>query len=201
MWAAFNGFIADTSRISFQNAAFALIWIAVWFTRSKEDLSRWGDLYLFIFFQIWSKKAFIFSQLTPIRYAIATIFTILVSCILLLTSIALSRNLRSHRLVKWNNIDCTKPLILRCRTSHTRMFPKRHTFSYRYLQVSVPVGFNGSCSRLLSVGQDSTPALFRVDARDYLIRDSKRATLEGKLEEYLESQVGVSLLIYIIYAQ
>jgi hypothetical protein len=181
--------LRTNAEIHANHAASTIIWIALWSGRPKDDVSGWEDLYLFILFQIWSTRWAIFTLLRPILHA-AAVFAISVAIfVVLLTSIALSRSLRSHRLEKWDSVDSTKPLIIRCRTTHSRMFPKRHTFSYRYLQVSVPVSFTGSCSRFLSVGQSSTYALFHVDASDYLIRGSKNKTLQGKLTEYLESQV------------
>lgn len=96
-----------------------------------------------------------------------------------------------------------KPLIFPCRTSHTRMFPKIHSFSYSYLFVGIPVGWQGSLGRLISAdleghstGIETSKAYrqrqnswFTVEAADYLNRGSQARGLKGKLDDYLKSQV------------
>ena len=91
-----------------------------------------------------------------------------------------------------------KPVIFPCRTSHTRLFPKKHSFSYSYLFVGIPVGWRGSVSTVLSadlktvhwsLGQLEN-GWFNVDSADYLARGENLHGLQGKLDEYLESQVG-----------
>jgi hypothetical protein len=37
------------------------------------------------------------------------------------------------------------------KTSHTRLFPKKYTFSYSYLLVGIPVGWKGSVGGMLAV--------------------------------------------------
>ncbi|KAK3301355.1 uncharacterized protein B0H64DRAFT_370485 [Chaetomium fimeti] len=76
-----------------------------------------------------------------------------------------------------------KVLLFPCWTSHSRLFPKKHSFSYPYLLVGIPVGFEGS------VGW------FTIDAGDYLERGKSELGLRGKLDEYLWSQ-GVNPTIY-----
>jgi hypothetical protein len=97
-----------------------------------------------------------------------------------------------------------KPLIFPCRTSHTRMFPKTHSFSYSYLYVGIPVGWRGSSGALLSVGSEAflsdheqpehgpqtTKSWFHIEASDYLNRGDHGLGLKGKLHTYLNSQVG-----------
>ena len=97
-----------------------------------------------------------------------------------------------------------KPLIFPCRTSHTRMFPQKHSFSYSYLLVGIPIGFQGSSGSLLTPGRKEflnesketkhTPKKarlwFRVEAADYLSRGNHTLSLEGKLHAYLRSQVS-----------
>lgn len=87
-----------------------------------------------------------------------------------------------------------KPVIFPCRTSHTRLFPKKHSFSYSYLFVGIPVGWRGYISTVLSAdlktlrGQPGN-GWFDVDSADYLARGENPHGLQGKLDEYLESQV------------
>lgn len=96
-----------------------------------------------------------------------------------------------------------KPLIFPCRTSHTRMFPKKHSFSYSYLFVGIPVGWHGSLGSFLSAdcegchtetekiksSQPQQHSWFNVEAADYLERGSHRLGLKGKLDLFLKSQV------------
>lgn len=93
-----------------------------------------------------------------------------------------------------------KPVMFPCRTSHTRLFPKKHSFSYSYLFVGIPVGWRGYVSTILSADLESLPwkngaprnGWFNVDSADYLARGKNPHGLQGKLDDYLETQVGVS---------
>ena len=98
-----------------------------------------------------------------------------------------------------------KPMMFRCRTSHTRLFPKKHNFSYSYLWVGVPVGWKGSVGGLLSSDDpretDSSPwymrlcflrrggTWFTVNGDEYLGRGHVDGGLEEKLQNFLQSQV------------
>jgi hypothetical protein len=98
-----------------------------------------------------------------------------------------------------------KPMIFPCRTSHTRVFPKVHSFSYSYLWVGIPVGWKGSVGGMLS-SDASKPyypwylrlwslrpgsAWHTVDGDDYLERGHVGGGLQEKLHNYLHSQVCV----------
>lgn len=96
-----------------------------------------------------------------------------------------------------------KPMIFPCRTTHRRLFPKKHSFSYSYLLVGIPIGWKGlaggmiACDmeknpipwyrRLLSLGPGS--AWYTVNGDDYLARGHVGGGLRGKLDAYLLSQV------------
>jgi len=82
----------------------------------------------------------------------------------------------------------TKPLILPCRTTHSRMFPKKHSFSYSYLFVGIPVGWSGCAGSLLSADGTKKRGWFHVDPTDFLARGDGHLGLRGKLDMYLESQ-------------
>lgn len=82
----------------------------------------------------------------------------------------------------------TKPLILPCRTTHSRMFPKKHSFSYSYLFVGMPVGWSGCYGSLLSADASQKRGWFHVDPADFLARGDGHLGLRGKLDAYLESQ-------------
>ncbi|KAL8852252.1 MAG: hypothetical protein Q9221_002854 [Calogaya cf. arnoldii] len=90
-----------------------------------------------------------------------------------------------------------KPLLFPARTTHTRFFPQKHSFSYSYLLVGVPVGWRGALRSYLAVDLpfDSSPSWtgfmnswFSVNADDYLERGSESLGLQGKLHSYLRSQ-------------
>ena len=92
-----------------------------------------------------------------------------------------------------------KPVIFPCRTSHTRLFPKKHSFSYSYLFVGIPVGWRGYINTILSADLKTLPwsreppadCWFNVDSSDYLARGENMHGLRGKLDDYLESQVSL----------
>lgn len=100
-----------------------------------------------------------------------------------------------------------KVLIFPSRTTHMRLFPKKHHFSYSYLVVGIPVGWEGSIAGLLSVGVEASWGLsswftpsswlqkgwFTVDVRDFFERGHSSTGLRGKLETYLKTQVWTQL--------
>jgi DUF1365 family protein len=82
------------------------------------------------------------------------------------------------------------PLLVPSKTTHSRMFPQKHSFEYSYLFVGVPVGMTARSSKALSV-DGSPPSWFNIRASDYLFRGSKDLSLAEKLQVYLERQ-GIS---------
>ena len=81
------------------------------------------------------------------------------------------------------------PMLFPCRTTHTRLVPSKHSFSYSYLYVGVPVlktlFVDSVLSADLAAGQPST--WFSVHAEDYLARGRHVRGLKGKLDDYLRS--------------
>lgn len=104
--------------------------------------------------------------------------------------------------VAWSHTS--QPYFIPSRTTHRRMFPKTHAFSYSYLTIGVPVGYRGRVNNLLTIDESAeklswwrrlvafTP--FTVDGEGYLSRGSNNRGLRGKLDEYLESEVCNHLL-------
>ncbi|KAI6315813.1 hypothetical protein MCOR34_004520 [Pyricularia oryzae] len=88
-----------------------------------------------------------------------------------------------------------KPLLVPSRTTHSRMFPEKHSFSYSYLLVGIPVGWTGAAGGLVSADTPLQRGWYDVDAADYLARGRGYLGLRGKLDEYLESQ-GVKPELY-----
>jgi hypothetical protein len=96
-----------------------------------------------------------------------------------------------------------KPLFIPCITTHTRLFPKKHSFRYSYLTVGVPVDWNGHAGGMISSGTQNenyvssmlsllhrSKAWFDVDPGDYLWRGQGELGLRGKLDAYLTDEVG-----------
>lgn len=96
-----------------------------------------------------------------------------------------------------------RPLVFPCRTSHTRMFPKKHSFSYSYLLVGIPVGWQTPVGTFLSTSLDcpttdngkakeygrTLETWFHINAADYLNRGFHPLGLQGKLNDFLRTQV------------
>jgi hypothetical protein len=88
---------------------------------------------------------------------------------------------------EWPQPDL-RPVMIPCRTTHARLFPAKHSFSYSYLFVGVPVGWTGRADTILSANCRSGPldganlrTWFTVKAEDYLKRGTHPDGLRGKL--------------------
>lgn len=91
-----------------------------------------------------------------------------------------------------------KVLLFPCKTTHSRLFPKKHSFVYSYLVVGLPVGWEGVSGGLVSSSSARQSWLslarrgwYHVDPEDYLERGGGHLGLRGKLDAYLKSQVRV----------
>ena len=82
------------------------------------------------------------------------------------------------------------PLLIPSKTTHSRMFPQKHSFEYSYLFVGVPVGMAGRTNKALSV-DGSPPSWFNIKASEYLFRGTEELSLAEKLKIYLDKQ-GIS---------
>ncbi|KAI4866740.1 hypothetical protein F4820DRAFT_457416 [Hypoxylon rubiginosum] len=83
-----------------------------------------------------------------------------------------------------------RPLLFPCQTTHTRFFPKKHSFSYSYLLVGIPIGWTGAAGGMISNDEHNTgvKGWYSINAADYLERGNGHLGLRGKLDAYLESQ-------------
>ncbi|EME83343.1 uncharacterized protein MYCFIDRAFT_153940 [Pseudocercospora fijiensis CIRAD86] len=79
------------------------------------------------------------------------------------------------------------PLLIPSRTTHSRLFPRKHSFSYTYLLVGVPVGLQGRVANVLSI-DSQRPAWFDVRSADFLNRGSPELGLGEKLKRFLHAQ-------------
>lgn len=97
---------------------------------------------------------------------------------------------------QWTGLG--KVLLLPGLTTHTRLFPKRHSFDYSYLVVGIPVGWEGISGGMVSSSSKEQSWLslsrrgwYHIDPEDYLDRGSRKLGLRGKLDAYLRSQVRI----------
>ena len=79
------------------------------------------------------------------------------------------------------------PLLIPSRTTHSRIFPKKNSFSYSYLLVGIPVGIQGRVSKALSVDSQQS-SWFNVRCEDFLTRGDGHLGLAEKLKRYLHTQ-------------
>ncbi|KAI5208211.1 hypothetical protein E4T39_01578 [Aureobasidium subglaciale] len=87
------------------------------------------------------------------------------------------------------------PLLIPGRTTHSRMFPQKHSFAYSYFSVGVPVNFKGCAGSMLSTNLELLPpgqrrkGWFNVNAADYLYRGGPERGLEERLRCYLRGEL------------
>ncbi|PHH62472.1 hypothetical protein CDD81_7119 [Ophiocordyceps australis] len=119
-----------------------------------------------------------------------TSFVIAITCLATLSGFCYQLVSRDQDDIDW--IEPAKPLLISARTTHSRLFPKKHSFSYSYLVAGVPVGYSGSINGMLSIDDGATTwppkTWYSVDAKDYLERGHADLSLRDKLDRYLESQ-------------
>jgi len=125
-----------------------------------------------------------------------------------LVILATLRTLRETKEPAWTGPG--KVLLFPARTTHARMFPTKHSFSYSYLVVGVPVGWQGTAGGMVSVGIDKGWSLsswlslkpwarrgwYTVNPGDYLERGKAELGLRGKLDAYLVAQVRIAYLFF-----
>ena len=122
---------------------------------------------------------------TAIQYALSTLVIFQVARCLLATS----------NTAKWTGHG--RVLLFPCKTTHSRLFPKKHSFVYSYLVVGIPVGWEGISGGMVSCSSSEQSwysrlrrGWFHVDPADYLHRGDRHLGLRGKLDVYLRAQVG-----------
>ncbi|KAK5652464.1 hypothetical protein OQA88_10508 [Cercophora sp. LCS_1] len=111
----------------------------------------------------------------------------LVLAIMIVQRVAMAREKR------WDGPG--KILLFPSRTTHSRIFPKKHSFSYSYLVVGVPVNWEGTAGGIVSVGTNNgglfswlSKGWYTIDPGDYLDRGRAELGLRGKLDAYLQDQ-------------
>ena len=162
-----------------------------------------SDHSILLFLALVRNREVIASTIKCILPAHLTIFlAFLSSGVLIIQTIRYRKTLSKDGPAPTNLI--AKLMLFPSRTNHTRLFPKKHSFSYSYLLVGIPVGWQGSAGGMLSADVETVRrsllstllsvrpggAWYTVHADDYLARGHVAAGLRGKLEDYLSSQVG-----------
>lgn len=192
-WLPIIRFIDDADRVLHSNpnllASLGFVSVYYAFMGSWLDLLlnacflgwRYRSLVASLTFQLWQK---LYTTLLPTVVAFGATFLMLS---------ALNRKVSG-----WTGSG--RPYLVPCKTTHTRMFPQKHSFSYSYLVVGIPVGISGNFNGMLSVRNKQSQGLsgflsqlfrsgwYNVNASDYLQRGLNDTGLRGKLDTYLCSQ-------------
>lgn len=96
-----------------------------------------------------------------------------------------------------------QPYLIPCKTTHRRLLPKKHSFSYTYLTVGVPVDFRGSVNGMIGVDEDPASSFgglvpfakvllqswYHIQASDHLQRGHGGRNLRERLNVFLLSEV------------
>ncbi|OAA47359.1 DNA-binding WRKY domain-containing protein [Beauveria brongniartii RCEF 3172] len=118
--------------------------------------------------------------------------------VLFLRLIALTApRLFSNDSVRWT--ESAGSFFVPSRTTHTRFFPKKHSFAYSYLTVGIPVGLRTEVNGILSIDPPLESAargwwtwlkspLYEVDGASHLARGRDAGGLREKLNRFLISQ-------------
>lgn len=102
-------------------------------------------------------------------------------------------------------LDHPPARIFPCRTTHARMFPKKHAFGYSYLQCGYPVVPQATTTEGINIsdGKDRTIGRWwmHVKADDYLDRGNGDLGFYGKLKMYLRQHVSAQVCKRHKYSQ
>ncbi|KAI5927417.1 hypothetical protein F4810DRAFT_365931 [Camillea tinctor] len=148
-----------------------------------------GDLLLLIGWFTWRRLAYVIQYLEShnAKVTLPTIVTASFTIAILISLPSYGRK-RGMPPSAWQGPG--RPMLFPCQTTHTRLFPKKHSFVYSYLLVGVPVGWAGVAGDMIStgIGDGVRKGWYNIDAADYLERGRGHIELRGKLDEYLQSQ-------------
>lgn len=160
---------------------------------------RQSDLVIIVICLAWNLRC----SIIPLCYELACSRLVLGS-VVLIAIVSIGFQFFGY-MWKWGHVDepqngTPSAYLIPCRVTHSREHPKKHTFSYSYLAVGIPIGYRGNVNGMISVDDPdaSTSWLskiwrarnwFRVDAADYLERGKNKLGLRAKLDRYLRSQV------------
>jgi hypothetical protein len=90
-------------------------------------------------------------------------------------------------------LEHPKSYIIPCRTTHARIFPKKHSFGYDYLLCGFPIVPARTTPEGVDLPDDSDRILgkwwLRIRAEDYLTRGQAAFGFYGKLKVFLREKV------------
>lgn len=178
----------------------ASLWCIKW---KHDSTGTRRDLSWIVLFILWFSKTTLYRQFLPLASFFGAIAFILIFCLGFFWIRPVPKIQQDPQDGNRKNqvpfaTPILKPLVFPCRTSHTRIFPKKHSFSYSYLFVGIPIGWQGFAANSLladcsNAGGDGNSfwqkPWFSVDAADHLNRGDHSLGLKRKLHDYLESQV------------
>ncbi|KAI9647941.1 hypothetical protein NHQ30_004331 [Ciborinia camelliae] len=133
----------------------------------------------------------------------STLMTLTGSTAFLFALIQIARYIRGLEVTS-TNLDgqSLKPMLFPTKTSHLRLFPKKHGFAYSYLLTGIPIGWTGSSGGMISADEKNNVSpwykrifslqpmspWYVVDGDAYLERGDVPGGLEGKLKKFLHDQ-------------
>ena len=194
--------------MSADTALIAISSLFLWILRLYYDSeTTWSDVRWIAAFGLWNDREIckelllrsadsIYRNYASLAYA--AVIASLSFLALWLFPPNLGREEKSSEITESFETGFLKPLIFPCRTTHSRFFPKKHSFSYSYLLVGIPIGWRGAIGSFLSADETNNQACarqrqrtwFSVCAEDYLQRGIDVCGLKGKLQSFLASQVS-----------
>ncbi|KAF9728806.1 hypothetical protein PMIN06_005993 [Paraphaeosphaeria minitans] len=90
------------------------------------------------------------------------------------------------------SVEHPQPFIMPCRTTHSRIFPKKHSFGYDYLLCGFPIVPVGTTPEGTDIPDGSDQILgkwwLQIKAGDYLTRDQAALGFYGKLKVFLREK-------------
>ncbi|KAI1270580.1 hypothetical protein F5Y18DRAFT_16479 [Xylariaceae sp. FL1019] len=173
--------------------------ISRWLIRSTgllyySRIGNFNDVVFFIALSAW-KIGRSCLGLSAADYARIVAQTAVIATLCL--TLQLSVRQRGLTAVSLTRTGIGRPLLFPCKTTHTRLLPKEHSFAYSYLMVGVPVGWTGVAGSMISVDEvgQNRKGWYTINAADYLARGNGHLGLRGKLDQFLTTQ-GVNPLEY-----
>lgn len=157
---------------------------------------------LFAFITIQNRNFFV--QLFQDYVNPSTFITLSGGAVFLFVLLQIFRCVRGLQVVSTNlEGQFLKPMFFPANTSHLRLHPRKHGFSYSYLLTGIPIGWSGSSGGMISVDEQNniaawykrifsvqpTSPWYIVDGDAYLERGHVSGRLQGKLKRFLHDQV------------
>ncbi|KAI0152934.1 hypothetical protein GGR57DRAFT_492632 [Xylariaceae sp. FL1272] len=166
--------------------------ISLWLLRSAGliyyvCIGNFTDVVIFIALSVWKIGLGRLSLLAT-DYVWITTQTVVIAA-LWLTLLRSARD-RSSQAVSLRQTGIGRPLLFPCETTHTRLCPKKHSFTYSYLMVGIPVGWTGVAGGMISVDElsENRKGWYTINAADYLARGNGHLGLRRKLDQFLTTQ-------------